>query len=70
MEKQKYIAKLLGITQPHVSMILNGKKNITYPLAKKLKSITHIEIEFWMDASFEELKGAFTHLKIKEDEAA
>jgi len=60
---QKQIGKLLGIRQPHVSMILNGKRKVTYTMAERLFELTHIKESFWMKAGPEELKEAFGDLK-------
>jgi transcriptional regulator with XRE-family HTH domain len=61
--KQKHIADILGISQPLMSMILRGERNITYGLAKKLNALTKIEITFWMEAQPDEIKRALSHLE-------
>lgn len=61
--KQKNIAGLLGISQPLLSMILNGERNVTYGLAKKLHALTRIEITFWMEATPDEFKSALSALE-------
>lgn len=62
--KQKNMAKVLGISQPLLSMILKGDRNMTYGLAKKLNALTKIEITFWMEAAPDEIKRALSHLEI------
>lgn len=64
--KQKQISNILDVSQPYLSMILNGQRNITYKMAKKLKNITNIKIEFWMEANPDELKQALLQLTQKE----
>jgi transcriptional regulator with XRE-family HTH domain len=61
--KQKDIAELLGISQPLLSMIRNGERNVTYGLAKKLHALTRIEVTFWMDATPEEFRDALSTLE-------
>jgi plasmid maintenance system antidote protein VapI len=64
MMKQKHIAKQIGISEALLSMILSGKRSITYPLSKKLKKITKINETFWMEATPKEIKRA---LRLLED---
>ena len=65
--KQKNISKILGISDPLLSMILSGKRNISYRMAKKLNQLTRIEKDFWMEASPEELRRAFKLLYIEKE---
>ncbi len=60
--KQLHIAKTLGISEPLLSMILSGKRNVTYPLAKRLNELTRIGIEFWMEAEPSELRAAMKRI--------
>jgi|GEM_PF-549851 len=39
-------ADILGITQPHVSYIVNGKKNPSAGLAKKIEDVTNSQVTF------------------------
>lgn len=63
------MADFLGISQPLLSMILRGERNITYGLAKKLNSLTKIEITFWMEAAPDELRRAFSQLPTEQKES-
>ena len=62
--KQRNIAKLLGVSDPLLSMILSGKRGISYPMAKKLNALTRIEKDFWMEATADELRKAFKLLEM------
>jgi len=64
MLKQTEIAKRLDISDALLSMIISGERNITYKLAKKLNKITRIEVDFWMTAKQEDLKKAFTQIRL------
>lgn len=44
--KQKHLATLLGISEANVSGVLNGKRKLTFDLAKKLYSQLGIDAEF------------------------
>jgi len=68
--KQKYIADILGVSQPLMSMIFRGERNITYGMAKKLNTLTKIEIPFWMEASPADLRRAFAQLPVDEQKEA
>ena len=47
--KQKELAARMGISEKHLSDILNGKSPITYDTAIKLESIIGPSAEFWME---------------------
>lgn len=46
---QKELAARMGITEKHVSAILNGKASITYDTAINLENIFGPSAEFWME---------------------
>jgi plasmid maintenance system antidote protein VapI len=68
--KQKNISKLLGVTDAFISMVLSGKRSISYPMAKKLNALTRIEKDFWMEANADELRKAFKLLETENKEVA
>lgn len=39
-------ADILGITQPHVNYIVNGKKNASAGLAKRIEDVTNGQVTF------------------------
>lgn len=46
--KQIDLANKLGLSKSQMSLILNGKRSITVPLAIKLEQIFKKDAEFWM----------------------
>jgi len=38
--KQHVFAKMLGVSQPHINLVLQGKRNPSVSLAKKIENIT------------------------------
>jgi plasmid maintenance system antidote protein VapI len=59
MKKLKELSVILGLGKPFLSMLLNGKRKMSYRIAKRLKDMTMVRIEFWMEATPEELREAF-----------
>tara|TARA_B100000614_G_C14501067_1_gene474694 strand:+ start:1063 stop:1278 length:216 start_codon:yes stop_codon:yes gene_type:complete len=58
--KQRHIGEALGVTQAMVSMLLSGKRSISWPLAQKLAAIfPGKDIVTWKNASPQELRRAF-----------
>ena len=49
------IAKKAGISQPMLSMILNGYRRPSWTVAKRLATVTGIVPELWMEADADEL---------------
>ncbi len=46
--KQAELAAMLGLSRPEMSLIINGKRGITVPVAIKLEVLLGIDAEFWM----------------------
>lgn len=46
---QKELAIRTGMTEKHISTVINGQKNISSSFAKKLEYALGIETEFWMN---------------------
>lgn len=46
---QKELAARLGITEKHLSNIINGNSPITYDTALKLESVIGPSADFWMN---------------------
>lgn len=66
---QKELAIRTGVTEKHVSTVINGQKNISTSFAKKLEYALGIEAEFWINLQknyerelleFEEVNGIST----------
>jgi len=55
---QTYQAQVIGILPPHLSMILNGKKKISWELAEKLSTIfPDTSLQWWRYANTEQIKN-------------
>jgi plasmid maintenance system antidote protein VapI len=66
--KQKYISQRLGVSQTMVSLILAGKRPITWPLAEKLSDIfPGRSVREWKYAKPVEVKKAFLTKMYSED---
>lgn len=46
---QSELARQLGISRSEVSLVINGKRNITVSLALKLEKVLGISAETWMN---------------------
>ena len=46
---QKELAIRCGVSEKHVSTVLNGKKDISLSFAKKLEYVLGIDTIFWMN---------------------
>ena len=71
MKQTQYkIAELLGTHQPIISMIITGKRQVPWRLAKRLSEyLPGRDIISWKNASPDELKKAFKQLPIDGDVA-
>lgn len=47
--KQGELAKSLNLSKSEMSLIINGKRNITVPLAAKIEEVLGIDAEFWLN---------------------
>lgn len=47
--KQAELARMLGITRPELSLVINGRRNMTISLAMKLEETLDIKAETWMN---------------------
>ena len=58
---QKELAIRTGMSEKHISTVINGQKNISSSFAKKLEYALGIETEFWMNlqASYERERAHF-----------
>ena len=61
--KQNNIKETLGVSNALISMILSGKRSISYRMAKKINAITGKEITWIMEASPEKLRDVFKLLE-------
>jgi plasmid maintenance system antidote protein VapI len=70
--KQKNISRILGISQPLLSMVINGRRDVSWPLAVRLTELFPGKtIQQWKDATPEDLRRAFAQLPTtKQGEAA
>lgn len=64
MNTQRKLSEQLKISEQLFSMIKTGKRNMTYKLAKKLKKITGVKVEFWMEADEKKLGEVLNKLEI------
>jgi len=68
---QCIIAKTLKVSQPFISQVITGRKNISWPLAEKLSDLfPDKSIRQWKNATPKELKKAFSQLKSETKEVA
>jgi plasmid maintenance system antidote protein VapI len=64
--KQKHISKQLGISQTMVSMILAGKRPVTWPLAVKLSELfPGKSLMQWKESGPDDLMKAFRSLEVE-----
>jgi plasmid maintenance system antidote protein VapI len=70
--KQKNISRILGVSDAFVSMILNGKRDISWPLAARLSEMFPGKTtQQWKEATPDDLRRAFAQLPTtKQGEAA
>jgi plasmid maintenance system antidote protein VapI len=62
--KQKNISRILGASDAFVSMILNGKRAVSWPLAARLSDIFPGKTtQQWKQATPEDLRRAFAQLQ-------
>jgi len=47
--KQAELARMLGISRPELSLVINGRRNMTIALAIKLEEALDIKAETWMN---------------------
>ena len=65
--KQKQISIILGIHQSDISRLLSGARRVSYPLAEKLSDIFPWKsMKQWRNASPDEIREAFSHLRESE----
>lgn len=61
--KQRHISDAIGVKQPMVSMLLSGKRPVSWPLAEKLSELfPEKTIQQWKGATPVELEQAFEQL--------
>lgn len=60
---QDFIAQKCGISKAHLFNILACRKGCSWPVAKKLATISGLEPDFWMDQSDQEFYRAAGRLK-------
>jgi len=62
--KQKHISRHLGISQAMVSMVLTGKRPVSWPMAVRLAEMfPGKSLAQWKDAEPDDLRKAFTHIE-------
>jgi len=67
MINRKHISNLFGVTEQYLSMLLNNKRSVSWPLAERLSELFPCRtIQQWKKAKPEELKRAFAQLGSKE----
>lgn len=60
MTDRKHIANILGITEQYLSMLLSGKRQVSWRLAERLAELFPVRtIQGWKIATPEELNRAF-----------
>ncbi|MGQ3014868.1 MAG: HigA family addiction module antitoxin [Flavobacteriales bacterium] len=47
--RQADLARMLGISRPELSLVINGRRNMTIALAIKLEEALDIKAETWMN---------------------
>lgn len=47
--KLKYIAQEIGVSKSHASLLLRGRRNATWRVAKKLGALTNSDPVIWID---------------------
>jgi len=64
MKSRKQISQQLGMTEQYLSMLINGERKISWPLAEKLADLfPGKSIRDWKNSGPEELKRAFGQLE-------
>jgi len=64
MINRKQIARILGITEAYFSMLLTGKRKVSWPLAERLVELFPARtIHQWKKASSDDIKRAFAKIK-------
>lgn len=61
--KQTDLAKLVGCSDPHLSLILSGDKRPSWGLAKRLAAATKTKPEIWMDGDIYRLQAVVRRAK-------
>lgn len=62
--KQREFAKTVGIPEPHLSEIINGKRNISITFAIRLEAALGIPAQTWIN-----LQGRYHYVKKRQAEA-
>jgi len=66
MINRKNISTKIGITEQYLSMLLIGKRPVSWPLAKRLAELfPHRTIHQWKNATPDDIKQAFSQIKDK-----
>ena len=59
---QKQIAKILGIQEPYMSLIIAGRRR-PYHICIKLADLTGTDVRLWMDGTPDEKRAALETIK-------
>jgi len=63
MTNRQFISNTFGITEQYLSMLLNGERKVSWPIAEKLSDIfPGKSISQWKRATPKELRQAFEQL--------
>jgi transcriptional regulator with XRE-family HTH domain len=67
--RQTHFARLIGISQGHLSDILSTKKRPSWKLAKKLAAATSTDPVLWLEGTPEQIKAVLTTDSDEDDES-
>jgi plasmid maintenance system antidote protein VapI len=66
MINRKQITRILGITEAYFSMLLTGKRKVSWPLSERLAKLFPARtIHQWHNATADDIKRAFSEIKYK-----
>ncbi len=69
MINRKHISITIGVTEQYLSMLLNGQRKISWPMAERLTELfPGRTIQQWKKATPDDLKRAFAQLKPNNEE--
>ena len=66
MINRKHISSTLGVTEQYLSMLLVGKRPVSWPLSERLAELfPDRTIHQWKNATPDDIKRAFAQIKCK-----
>ncbi len=67
MKSRKEISSELGMTEQYLSMLINGERNISWPLAERLSAMfPGKSISEWKRSTPKEFERAFAQYQVEE----